>query len=61
MGLRNTISQTATADFNSIVLGTRLSENLWSGSCFNFSMYNRALALTEIQQNYNATKTRFGL
>jgi len=59
--LRNTISQTATADFNSIVLGTRLSENLWSGSCFNFSMYNRALALTEIQQNFNAMRGRFGI
>ena len=26
-----------------------------------FNLYNRALSLTEIQQNYNATKTRFGL
>ena len=24
-------------------------------------IYNRTLSLTEIQQNYNATKSRFGL
>jgi hypothetical protein len=28
---------------------------------FNTSIYNRALSLAEIQQNYNATKSRFGL
>ena len=27
----------------------------------NFSLYNRALTASEIQQNYNATKSRFGL
>jgi hypothetical protein len=27
----------------------------------NFQLYNRALSATEIAQNYNATKTRFGL
>ena len=31
------------------------------GSVGSFKMYNRALSLTEITQNYNATKTRFGL
>jgi hypothetical protein len=31
------------------------------GSIYNFSVYNRALSATEIQQNYNTTKTRFGL
>ena len=59
--LRNTISQTATADFNSIVLGTRLAGNLWNGICYSFSMYNRVLSTSEVAQNYNATKTRFGL
>ena len=33
----------------------------FSGSISNMSMYNRALSATEVQQNYNATKTRFGL
>jgi hypothetical protein len=30
-------------------------------NCASFKIYNRALTATEIQQNYNATKTRFGL
>jgi hypothetical protein len=33
----------------------------YSGSISTFSYYNRALSATEVLQNYNATKTRFGL
>jgi hypothetical protein len=29
--------------------------------CSSFKIYNRALSATEVLQNYNATKTRFGL
>ena len=32
-----------------------------SGAVFSASMYNRALTAEEIQQNYNATKGRYGL
>jgi len=32
-----------------------------SGNLATIQIYNRALSATEIQQNYNATKTRFGL
>jgi hypothetical protein len=32
-----------------------------SGSIANVQLYNRALPLAEIQQNYNVLKTRFGL
>jgi hypothetical protein len=32
-----------------------------NGSIANLQVYNRALSATEILQNYNATKTRFGL
>jgi hypothetical protein len=32
-----------------------------NGDIYNFSIYNRALSQQEITQNYNATKTRFGL
>jgi hypothetical protein len=28
---------------------------------YNFLMYNRVISSTEILQNYNATKGRFGL
>ncbi len=34
---------------------------IWDGNISTFSIYNRALTATEILQNYNATKTRFGL
>jgi hypothetical protein len=33
----------------------------WSGSISNVKIYNRPLSQAEITQNYNATKTRFGL
>ena len=33
----------------------------FTGSIASYKMYNTALTLPEIQQNYNATKTRFGL
>ena len=33
----------------------------WNGSFSNIQTYNRALSATEVLQNYNATKTRFGL
>jgi hypothetical protein len=32
-----------------------------NGKCAMLKMYNRALSVTEITQNYEATKTRFGL
>jgi hypothetical protein len=33
----------------------------WNGKISNVHIYNRALTAQEVQQNYNATKTRFGL
>jgi hypothetical protein len=35
--------------------------NFLKGNLASFKVYNRALTETEIVQNYNATKTRFGL
>jgi hypothetical protein len=37
------------------------SRNPMNGRTSNCKIYNRALSATEILQNYNATKTRFGL
>ena len=34
---------------------------IWDGNISTFSIYNRALSAAEISQNYEATKTRFGL
>lgn len=33
----------------------------WNGNISTVKIYNRALSATEVLQNYNATKTRFGL
>ena len=38
-----------------------LGGRFFNGSIAQSLLYNRALSSTEIQQNYNATKTRFGL
>jgi len=51
-------------DFDSVLLGRDIS--LAAGRVFNgrmslYRIYNRALSATEVRQNYNATKTRFGL
>jgi hypothetical protein len=34
---------------------------VWDGNIATFSIYNRALSAAEVSQNYEATKTRFGL
>lgn len=33
----------------------------WTGNIFQIKVYNRALTAAEVLQNYNTTKTRFGL
>ena len=42
-------------------IGNWTSGTYWAGSIATSQIYNRALSASEIQQNYNATKTRFGL
>ena len=37
------------------------ADSFFSGNIYLSKIYNRALSATEILQNYNATKTRFGL
>jgi hypothetical protein len=44
-----------------IVIGAYDSGNNFSGRISNILVYNRALTATEIFQNYNATKRRYGL
>jgi hypothetical protein len=34
---------------------------IWNGNISSVMIYNRALTATEVLQNYNATKSRFGL
>ena len=42
-------------------IGINASSNLTNGSISLLNVYNRALTAQEIQQNYNSTKTRYGL
>jgi len=52
----------AKPDFNSFQLGIGAgSEGYFIGNVYNTKMYNRALSSTEVLQNYNAVKGRFGL
>lgn len=48
------------ADAKRIATSTGLIE-LFPGNISHTSLYNRVLSATEILQNYNATKTRFGV
>ena len=43
---------------NSTGVGLSLSPDM---NCYSFRAYNRALSADEVLQNYNATKSRFGL
>ena len=42
-------------------LGAGTGADIFNGSIASVQMYNRALSLTEVLQNYNAQKSRFGL
>ena len=44
-----------------IVGGNSTTQELFQGRIANVSVYNRALSTTEVLQNYNAQKARFGL
>jgi hypothetical protein len=56
-------SGTITYNTNELYVGARYSGNLepFVGNIAQTSMYNRALSSTEITQNYNALKGRYGL
>ncbi len=56
-GIPNTI------DYNtlSMKIGARGDGGYFTGNIAQVSIYNRALSATEISQNFNATKSRYGL
>jgi hypothetical protein len=66
-GITNTASGTVSStalNTNNITIGRSdqsPSFDYMSGNIAQVSIYNRALTDAEILQNYNATKTRFGL
>ena len=46
---------------DTVQIGRRPTGAYWSGSVSNIQIYNRTLSAAEVSQNYNATKSRFGL
>lgn len=64
--LRTSVTQTYTGSSQYFKLGSRNAGaagvgQAWSGSFPSAKIYNRSLTAQEVLQNYNATKTRFGL
>ena len=57
-GTLGTIVYATTTD--TVQIARRPTGNYWAGSIANTQIYNRSLTATEILQNYNATKSRFG-
>jgi hypothetical protein len=59
----HTVAITVPNSFGNLVIGgnPQNGSQWYSGSISNIKMYNRALSATEIQQNYNTLKRRFGL
>jgi hypothetical protein len=55
-----TIKQNASATL-SIAADAANSRRYWQGNISNTLIYNRSLSTAEVLQNYNATKSRFGL
>ena len=54
-------TQTFTSISGNIYLGSSDSGVYTQGNIYNFKVYNRALSASEVQQNYNALKGRYGL
>jgi len=58
----NTIALSPSANSNSLVIGKLAYAGLYANMTMGCArIYNRALTASEIQQNYNSTKPRFGL
>jgi hypothetical protein len=56
-GLTQNISNTA----NTLISGRLTNSIYYTGRMFSFTAYNKVLTASEVLQNYNATKGRFGL
>jgi hypothetical protein len=58
----NTIALSPSANSNSLVIGKLAYAGLYANMSVGYTrIYNKVLSATEVLQNYNATKTRFGL
>ena len=59
--LLGTAAYRTAANNTNLTIGGATDTYMWNGNISNFTIYNRALTAAEIQQNYNALKSRFGL
>jgi hypothetical protein len=60
--LANSGTGTSNIDSNPLYIGSSpVNAAIFNGSIANVLLYNRALSIEEVQQNFNTTKTRFGL
>jgi hypothetical protein len=59
----NDSSNINSSSFGNISVACRpnTDDRLWTGNVFSCSIYNRALTSTEISQNFNALRGRFGI
>jgi hypothetical protein len=57
--LLGTAAYRTAANNTNLTIGGNINTYMWNGNISNFSVYNRALTPQEIQQNYNATKSRY--
>jgi hypothetical protein len=58
---KSSLTSTLTFLTTQIAIGQNSTLEFYKGNMYNIIQYNRALTATEITQNYNATKSRFGL
>ena len=58
--LLGTATYRTAANNTNLTIGGNTFTYMWNGNISNFTIHNRALTAAEIQQNYNATKNRFG-
>lgn len=60
--LANSGTGTSNIDSNPLYIGSSpVNAAIFNGSIANVLLYNRALSIEEVQQNFNTTKTRFRL
>ena len=57
----NVSATTSISNCNSIIIGKGRSGHRWDGNISNVKIYNRLLSSTEITQNFNDLKDRYGL
>ena len=57
----NTPGSSATHDFSGVRIGSRHTESgyYWDGKMSVIRIYNKALTVAEVEQNYNANKGRY--